>query len=129
MHIGKLRGRVAYWQKRLHLQHWVVSVELVDHKPMGNRSAVAAIDYEDHYDYAKMEILRSQIQEKTQEEIDRLLVHELLHLHMRDLDAAIDYVGGLIDSDSYYVWSEAVEHAQEGFIERIARTIAAQNSK
>ena len=129
MTLGSLRSRVKFWQHALALDHWRFNVKIVNSKPMGHEGAGAAVDFDDHYDYATIEFLRQQVDDLSPEDCDRLIVHELLHVHMRDYDAAVEYVSDQLDDAAYDVWKEALNHAQEGFIERIAFALVTLNGE
>lgn len=119
-----LQRRVQFWIKKLAplgLGHWEIDVEVLDnieHDAKG--TCRAQIKSSPMYDEATIEFNKAFVNSP---DIDYLIVHELLHAVMRDLDAAIHGLCGIVSRDAAVAFDLRVDHEEEGVIDRVARSI------
>jgi hypothetical protein len=66
------------WQRRLRLRDWRVEVRLAAQEEMGDEQG--HVDYDDTELTAKVRLLDGD--DRTSEDIERTLIHELLHLRL-----------------------------------------------
>lgn len=130
---GVLRELFSVWRERLGLGHW--RLELI----------VGGVDEEDAY----MQTHRSQTYERAQiyvqpwlvgqgepnrdllfaqnledDFIECSLVHELLHLHTRDMRAVVrEDLAGAVLSDVYRQFENTMERAEEQCVGRLAEAL------
>ena len=104
----------------LGIRHWSVDVHIVE-APDGNDGSAACVHNMSDYDHAMMEFKREFIEEQeTWEEIDKVIIHELLHMVFRDYDEAIAQVNSHLNVPVKQIWQQGVEHELEGVIQRLA---------
>lgn len=121
----QLGRRVEYWQRKLHdlgLQNWDLNVSVVD-EPEGRPGSHASVTVSQHYDSAWIEFEADSLTELDQRNIDKIIVHELLHIIFRDYEAVIEEVSTDLGMAQRMAWNNLREHEMEGVIERLARTI------
>lgn len=126
----RLAKRVEKWTKvivELGLAHWRIEcITLTDEMPNdgdGKGSANASIFVASTYDSMHIYFRNSFLEEATWRQIDEVIVHELLHAAMRDIDEAINAADDYLSAASLSIWSERVDDARERFIENLARLI------
>lgn len=126
----RLAKRVEKWAKivvELGLAHWRIEcITLTDQMPNdgdGKGSANASIFVASTYDSMHIYFRNSFLEEADDHKIDEVIVHELLHAAMRDLDEAINAAEDFLSSASQAIWSERVDDARERLIENLARLI------
>jgi hypothetical protein len=129
MTLGQLKKRVRYWQHTLYelgLIHWSIDVEIVDEpaRRYEESPAVASVSSAAHYDTAWMEFSKEWLAESDELHIDKTIIHELLHVALRDLEQYLEEPKDWMPPATFHTWSAAMNHEQEGFIERISRAIA-----
>ena len=127
---GKLRSRVAYWQKALAplgVGHWKITVDIVD-EPEGRRGSDAGVFIPSHYDHADMQVRRAHVEDCTQEELDCTIVHELVHLAMRDLRSVVDSASCRLSPSAEAMFDENFDHEMEGITDRVARALVAAHN-
>ncbi len=125
---AQLKKRVAVWQQRMNLQHWRLTVDITD-EPRGKPSAAAGVTYSAFYDKADLEFQTELIAHESVHEIDCTIVHELVHIQLRDLDQTLWSITAHLAAPAEDVYEKAIERATEGFVDRIARVIVAGYSK
>lgn len=118
---GALRKRVAYWQKRMNLDHWTLNVEAVEVCD-GVPGSLAAVRPSPYYDYARVQITHEAMAQEKRD-LDITICHELCHIMFRDLDQAVHSVCGDLASAVEEMFHDRVEHATEGAVDRFARII------
>lgn len=124
---GKLRRRIAYWQRALGplgVGHWKLSVDIVD-EPRGQRNSDAGVFVPTHYDTARMEFRREHVETCGDEELDCTIVHELVHLALRDLREVVDSSSERLSPSAEALFDELFDHEMEGVTDRFARTFVA----
>lgn len=122
----QLAKRVEQWQKRLPLLgvgHVTIKcVTLCDETP-GGPQAKATVQSSTHYDEAHFWFTFDFIAECDEAELDQTIIHEWVHVAMRDLDSAIESVDEQLSPAVNEVWTDRLEHEREGLVDKIARQI------
>lgn len=117
-----LRRRVDYWAAQLGLSHWRFTVTVGVSEP-SNPGALASADASEFYDDCEL-FFTEQALQGSLEEVDVVVCHELLHVLLRNLQAAHIATAGLLGGEAEKLATVRFEHAQEGAIDRIAHTLA-----
>lgn len=129
--LPQLRRRVKMWQNtlpQLGVAHWTLDIHIVD-APDGNDGSAACVHAMSDYDHASMEFKRDWLNAHEEwTEIDRVIIHELLHLVFRDYDETIATIHSHLNTPVRAVWSLQVEHELEGVIQRVANALCDQFS-
>lgn len=127
---GEFVARVDLWRSRhlpeLGLAHWDFHFEFDENaddvKDGRGAGAEATIRVHRTYDTAFWNVPQESLT-KDLPDIDKIIVHELLHVVMRDLNKAeydmVEVVGGHMGDQ----FAERLEHEIEGVIERLSRSI------
>lgn len=118
MDFAQINSIVSDWTTRLGLTHWVIKVttEPPD-KPWRN----AQIDVSRCYDTATIK-LQTGYEKWSREEATQTMIHELLHLHFRDLDESVE-LNEHLHNDAYDIFKSRYTHETEGIIDRLARVL------
>lgn len=123
----QLDRRVRKWQKRLMplgVAHFeIVYVEISD-EIQGHANRQAEVSVERHYDNCGFEFKREFLDECSPSDLDQAIVHEWLHVAMRDHDNALEEVENWMPEKAYDAWHTHVLHEREGFVDRVATLIA-----
>lgn len=108
------------WVKRLHLRHWQWEINLHAHLD----DAFAQVTPHQHYDQATVEF-RADWSTWDKRALNETVVHELLHVAMRDIDHVMHLPCemDLWKKQGSQAYHDAMEHATEGFIQRMAETL------
>jgi hypothetical protein len=123
---AQLHKAIQRWQQRLSplgVGHWIVrSVTVSEDHPDGRRDACASVFRSGDYDAADFWFDSQWLVRTASEEIHRAIVHEWLHVAMRDLDNAInmDTLANFVPYTLRKLQVEQVDHEREGLIERLA---------
>lgn len=114
--VGRL---ITEWRGRLALDHFVIDV-IWSEEPE-NPDALASVEVSDLYDHAEMRF-RGDFVDHDLEMLNRIVVHELLHILFRDMGQAVRSVGivGALSSDVRILWHDRCHDAEEGLIDRLA---------
>lgn len=114
-----LRRCVKTWQKRLALDHFALEIELDE--PPEEADSLASMSISDQYDIAYIRF-RGDWPEHDVEMLNRLVVHELLHIVFRDIDSSVHSLlcSGFMGRDAQHLWADRFNHAEEGAIDRLA---------
>lgn len=122
MTIHQLRRRIQFWQKQLPelgVGHWWIDrIGIVD-APFGRENAKAAVWYSDQYDRCVFEFSH-EVANGDPREIDRTIIHEWLHVALRDHDKAVESLEGFLSPQSWEVADDRINHEKEGVIDRLA---------
>lgn len=114
--------RCKTWADRLGLGHWTITVDWDQPTDEGKLATV----YRSHdYDTARI-ILTSDWQKMTRSDLDQTIVHELLHLNVRDLSRAHDYLLEAVEDNTAAtnIAIAAWKRAEEGCVDRLATALA-----
>lgn len=109
---------IKTWQDRLALNHITLEIELGEGPE--DEDALASVTPSDLYDYAKMRF-RADWPEHGPFELNRIVVHELLHVMFRDYSAAARSIGIVgLSGDARAIWYDRCHDAEEGLVDRLA---------
>lgn len=121
----KLAKRVEFWRDRLiplGLGHWRIDqVSIVDETPGGYR-AKATVQPSHTYDSCIFWFTHDFLSEASKRDVDETILHEWVHVFMRDFDHAIESVETELSPAAESRWSDWVGHEREGVVDRIARS-------
>jgi hypothetical protein len=124
---SQLQRRVERWATKLSplgLAHWEFEVEIVSEDEMDNDNSEAEVQPSTKYDSANVTFKRSFVESVDVEQLDKAIIHELLHLVFRDFEAIMDLVTQELGVTSKELVEKQIDHEIEGVVERIARTLA-----
>lgn len=119
---AQLEKRLRRLQTAMNLDHWNIEVKFVD-VCADNEDAGAAVMRSPSYDAAEIHVSTKHTAELTDFEVDVTLAHELMHVLMRDYDAAINQVLEYVPEKQRAVFDAWLDHAEEGVVDRLARTV------
>jgi hypothetical protein len=115
--VTELKRILRVWQERLRLLHWEITVTFdVDTIDLGEAMCSEA------YDEATIRFNRN-FRTWSRESANRTVVHELLHVLMRDRTAAVESSKTLLSDDSYRMLIDRHQFEDEGVVERLAAVI------
>ena len=120
-----ITGRVGSWMtylSHLGVGHWTIECVIVE-SPDGNDSSAACVHSMSDYDHALLEFNRSWLAKSDWPTIDKVIIHEILHMVFRDYDEAIAQVNSHLNIPVKQIWHQGIEHELEGVIERISRQL------
>ena len=122
----QLAKRVEFWQKQLSglgVGHWrIEQVSCVNEVP-GAQGSLAGVFPSGQYASATFWFQNEHIDNSTPREVDETIVHEWLHVVMRDLDAALDSVDEHLAPAVEEMWKSRVTHEREALVDMLARDI------
>jgi hypothetical protein len=122
----QLAKRVEKWQYalvELGVAHWrIIAVTLTDEMP-NEDDADASVRVSSNYDSYHIFFRNEFIETTDEDRLDETIIHELLHVSMRDLDEALETAEAWMTPAGYNDWAHTVNHAREGHVERLARLI------
>ena len=115
------------WQSRLGplgLLHWrIEDIHVVDETP-GGPGAKATTQVSHCYDSCSFWFTKDFLREADERELDEVILHEWVHVAMRDLDTAVEDVDDMgLPQAALDAYSRRVGWAREGLVDRIARLI------
>ena len=125
----QLAKRVEKWQRALaylgvgHVR--IDRVTITDDMPQGS-DANAAVWVANHYDRCTFFFRSEYLEEADARSLDETIVHEWVHVAMRDFDSALEVVEEWMPPGTFRDWSERVDHEREGFVERLAFLIVSK---
>lgn len=105
------------WLKILRLTHWEIYFQWDDDPE--NDLALASVQVESDYDIAHVRLADGWRDWDTHT-LNRVIVHELLHLHFRDYDDVLDTAIAPSAYDSRELLRKMAHHELEGLIDRLA---------
>lgn len=119
--------RVLYWQRTLAIlgiSTWRIEVTVVT-TPFGQIDTDAVMQCAADYDHAYMQIRQGWLDDEdtSNRDLDETVVHELLHIAMRDFDGAIEAIDEQLAPAVKELWEHDVTHEREGLIDRLALLI------
>lgn len=118
----RIKELVEAWKARLGLGDWRVDVKFVDEA--GDVEAIAQVQPSKHFDDATLIFYRDELAKlKSDYEVEVTIVHELLHLAHRDVEAITDLLDGQVHRDVETVLVESFRHSTEQFVDRMARVL------
>jgi len=121
----KVAKRVEFWRDRLiplGLGHWRIDqVSVVDEIP-GRTTAKATVQPSHTYDSVIFWFAHGFVTEASLRDLDETIIHEWVHVFMRDFDQSIESVEYDLSTGARERWSDWVGHEREGVVDRLART-------
>jgi len=112
---AKIEATVREWQTRLGLDGWKITVEVADTPD----DSYAEIKPDVAYDSATF-ILSPGYVGWTPALANQTVVHELLHLLVRDIDAVVEDSRSQLHPQASVQVEKRYEHEVEGFVDRLA---------
>ncbi len=109
--------RVRYWTRRLGLSNWEITVDW---------NSQAQWDYWATVDPVrgrKEALLTMSIQIPPSQNLDRLIVHELLHLVQNPVDVVMDNTKELLSQEAQVLFIRSFEEAREQVTEDLSRLV------
>jgi hypothetical protein len=123
---SQLQRHVERWARRLAplgLSHWEFFVEIVSADALDSDNSDAQVQPSIKYDSAHMLFKDTFIQNAEVEQIDKTIIHELLHLVFRDFENMIDLVTQELGVTAKELVEKTIDHEIEGVVERLTRTL------
>jgi hypothetical protein len=116
---ARLERIIKEWTRRLVLEH--VDIQVLWDEVPENPDALASVEVSDLYDHAEIRFGPDWPDHDVQM-LNRIVVHELLHILFRDFGTAIRSVEmtGALSSDVRLIWHDRCHDAEEGLIDRLA---------
>lgn len=113
---------ITTWQKRLKIEHIALKIDLSQEPD--NPDALAAVIPSELYDYAEL-IFRGDWSEHSPFELNRIVVHELLHVMFRDFGQAMRSIGqaGILSHQTQLMWHDRCSDSEEALIDRLAHRL------
>lgn len=137
MTLTQIVKRVDYWQhhkslRHLGLGHWRFIVKWHDECEVGGKlieEAVASATPSPFYDDAVLTFSEEAFSTPDfEDDEDRVIVHELLHIAMRDLDEAMEAdLKEFLPPPVQDSHEERVRHAKEWYIDALSRVIVSMD--
>lgn len=125
--LGPLTKRVTYWQKIMNLGHWDIEVKLID-RFEHNAACLASCWADANYDRATLTFIKTLVEEsETPDPLDLTIVHELLHIHGRDLEEVLQGALGSLGEPERDAIRGRWTHEDEGFVYRVSNIIVNLN--
>lgn len=117
----------GFWLADLGVSHFRINdVSMNEDSPSDDPDAIASVITDDKYDSCEFWFSKAQVENWTEEELDETIIHEWLHVAMRDYDQAVDGMFSYyVPTNVYYESTRRLIHEREGIIERLARTLLA----
>ena len=115
-----LRRIIKEWRKRLMLEHVVIEIEWSEEPE--DEDALASVSCSETYDHALLRFRHDLKDDYDADELNRIVVHELLHVMFRDYAQAVRSVSvtGALSTDVRMLWYDRCRDAEEGVIDRLA---------
>lgn len=116
----QLEARIRQWQSRLGLAPWEIVVEHADEPT----DAWATTKSSPQYRRSTL-TFDPALREAGAPKADLIIVHELLHVLMRDVDESFEAVAGQLHPQAVDLAAKRYYHAVEGFVDALAGAIIA----
>lgn len=114
-----LEAIVREWQRRLNIPHWRIVVNW--EKALDPAETWAEIDREGNAQYEAAEMrFASNAHSWNVQLANEVIVHELMHMLVSDLDVAVASAADVMTGPAYKVFGARVLHETEGLIDKIA---------
>lgn len=134
----QVRDTIALWQQRLGLNHWAIVVK-IDTPQLDGKTCLATVERSTFYDNATITVHPAVIGESTlptgvdtdaingdaEHYYEGALVHELLHVLLRDVLEAGDLIRDQLSRPAIDVWDGAWRRAEEATVDRLAAALVA----
>jgi hypothetical protein len=125
----QVEDKLTIWQQRLDLLHWDIRLRF-DLRPE-EEDALVEIVRSEFYDRATIRFsakwstwtLDGPIGE-VGHNLDELLLHELAHVYMRDIDFQVmDDLDGVLGREAHALFTDTFHRKREALVDRIARAL------
>ena len=117
--VAKVRALVRHWQAKLHLTDWRLRVKVGEFEDEGKFARLSAANFS-RPEYLEADIYVDPVRVVTAEEdLNRLICHELLHCHTAELIRIADMWAGTDEGRKEYVRT-----AHEQLVSRLERVLA-----
>lgn len=121
-----LAQRVEKWGKKLAplgVAHFYIdSIHITDETPGGPR-AKATVQASQNYDHCTFWFQDDFLTHCSGDELDHTIIHEWLHVAMRDFDRSLDAVEKWMPEATYGDFEDTVDAEREGLVDRVAHTL------
>lgn len=115
----QLNAMLRFWVDMLRIGHWDVRIDF-DVPASDNNHATCHWPF--HYDEAFIR-LDKEWRAWSSERAERILIHELLHLVLRDQEVAIKGLISSLDDDAQNLAEYVTTHETEGVVDRLANSL------
>jgi hypothetical protein len=112
---SKIQTAIDKWQPLLHLERWKLTIKWSEID--GGAAEVAP---EGMYEAAYIKFNAAELEGKTDEYIERTVVHELVHLLDRDRQEVMAQVENNLSPDTFKLFENVNSQMTESFVDRIA---------
>lgn len=118
----KLKRIIAEWCDRLSLNHYIIEVAW-DEEP-DDEEALASVSVSDLYDHATLRFA-SGWWDYDDRMVNRIVVHELVHIMFRDFGQAVRSVSytGALSGDVVRLWHDRCHDTEEALVDRLANRL------
>ncbi len=123
---AQLARRVEKWQGRLAnlgISHFRITAVHVADETISGPGSDASVYVPDSYDNAEFWFTWGFLEDCDEYQLDATIVHEWIHVAMRDFESAIEVVETWMPQATYKDFEDRIQHEREGLVERMARTI------
>ena len=111
----QIEALVEAWKARLGLDGWKIAVEF----PTVPTASYSEVTVDGSYDSATLTVSPG-FEAMTQKVANQTVVHELLHLLIRDMDAVMEDARSQLHPQASAQVEKRYEHEVEGFVDRLA---------
>lgn len=112
----RLETIAKVWQRRLKLEHWEL---VVDWSEPCEDGYLAVASRSDMYDTALIRV-RDDFAKWSERKANEIVVHELLHLHERDLCEAISDATSTLNKQAGRIVRAVMQREREGLVDRLS---------
>jgi hypothetical protein len=123
---ANVQNQVEAWQARLGplgVGHFrVTGVNVVEATPAGPQARATVLTHSD-YDSAEFWFTKDFLKEADERELAETIIHEWLHVAMRDLDETLELIENWMPPATFEQFDTVLDREREGFIDRLSRTI------
>lgn len=124
---AELDALLRKWQRRLGLDAWRIELVIDPLRWAEQRDPDSGADAfvwrSNDYDSARVYLNPDDVAEWDARTAADMVVHELVHLALRDLEHVVDLVAPLVSRDVYGVVRSAAQHELEATVDRLARQL------
>lgn len=122
----ELAKRVERWGNdlaALGVAHYIIdAVHVVEETP-GGPQAQATVQASRAYDHCVFSFKREYLDTCTADDLDQTILHEWVHVAMRDLDRALTVVEKWMPEATYSDFEDVIDSEREGLVDRMAHAL------
>lgn len=123
--LAAVQASSHYWIQALNLTHWRIDIAIVD--GFDDDRGVAACEPDDDFNAATIKIHENvEMLLEPDQTLDYIVVHELLHCHLRDLDEVFTSAVGPLGYLASQGYRERWRHEEEQLIDMLAHVLVAR---